>query len=170
MFVNKPQDMMKEYRKASVNAELAMADPYTITKALFQGVFERLGQAKGAIARGDLEEKAKRLASASAIIQHLKDTLDPSQAPDTLDPSQAPEIAKNLAFIYDFMLAKIADASMQVSAQPIDDALKVFMPIKEAWDSIPQSAIKEAEAKMRANQKHFQHNYDPTKNLVEGAI
>ncbi len=161
MFVNKPQDMMKEYRKASVNAELAMADPYTITKALFQGVFERLGQAKGAIARGDLEEKAKRLASASAIIQHLK---------DTLDPSQAPEIAKNLAFIYDFMLAKIADASMQVSAQPIDDALKVFMPIKEAWDSIPQSAIKEAEAKMRANQKHFQHNYDPTKNLVEGAI
>ena len=105
MFVNKPQDMMKEYRKASVNAELAMADPYTITKALFQGVFERLGQAKGAIARGDLEEKAKRLASASAIIQHLK---------DTLDPSQAPEIAKNLAFIYDFMLAKIADASMQV--------------------------------------------------------
>ena len=153
MFVNKPQDMMKEYRKASVNAELAMADPYTITKALFQGVFERLGQAKGAIARGDLEEKAKRLASASAIIQHLK---------DTLDPSQAPEIAKNLAFIYDFMLAKIADASMQVSAQPIDDALKVFMPIKDAWDSIPQSAIKEAEAKMRANQKHFQHN--------EGAI
>ena len=147
MFVNKPQDMMKEYRKASVNAELAMADPYTITKALFQGVFERLGQAKGAIARGDLEEKA-----------------------DTLDPSQAPEIAKNLAFIYDFMLAKIADASMQVSAQPIDDALKVFMPIKDAWDSIPQSAIKEAEAKMRANQKHFQHNYDPTKNLVEGAI
>ena len=161
MFVNKPQDMMKEYRKASVNAELAMADPYTITKALFQGVFERLGQAKGAIARGDLEEKAKRLASVSAIIQHLK---------DTLDPSQAPEIAKNLAFIYDFMLAKIADASMQVSAQPIDDALKVFMPIKDAWDSIPQSAIKEAEAKMRANQKHFQHNYDPTKNLVEGAI
>lgn len=161
MFVNKPQDMMKEYRKASVNAELAMADPYTITKALFQGVFERLGQAKGAIARGDLEEKAKRLASASAIIQHLK---------DTLDPSQAPEIAKNLAFIYDFMLAKIADASMQVSAQPIDDALKVFMPIKDAWDSIPQSAIKEAEAKMRTNQKHFQHNYDPTKNLVEGAI
>ena len=161
MFVNKPQDMMKEYRKASVNAELAMADPYTITKALFQGVFERLGQAKGAIARGDLEEKAKRLASASAIIQHLK---------DTLDPSQAPEIAKNLAFIYDFMLAKIADASMQVSAQPIDDALKVFIPIKDAWDSIPQSAIKEAEAKMRANQKHFQHNYDPTKNLVDGAI
>lgn len=161
MFVNKPQDMLKEYNKASVNANLATADPYTITKALFQGVFERLGQAKGAIARGDLEEKAKRLASASAIIQHLK---------DTLDPSQAPEIAKNLDFIYEFMLAKIADASMQVNAQPIDDALKVFIPIKDAWDSIPQSAIKVAEAKMKANQQHFQHNYDPSKKLVDGAV
>ena len=73
MFITKPQDMMKEYRKASVNAELAVADPYTITKALFNGVFERLGQAKGAIARGDLEEKAKKIASATAIIQHLKE-------------------------------------------------------------------------------------------------
>ncbi len=157
----KPQDMMKEYRKASVNAELAMADPYTITKALFQGVFERLGQAKGAIARGDLEEKAKKLASATAIIQHLK---------DTLDPSQAPEIAKNLAFIYDFMLAKLADATVEVSSQPIDDALKVFLPIKEAWDSIPPAAIKEAESKMRANSTHFQHNYDPGNGIVNGAV
>ena len=81
MFITKPQDMMKEYRKASVNAELEVADPYTITKALYQGVFERLGQAKGAIERGDLEEKAKKLASASAIIQQLKDTLDPTHAP-----------------------------------------------------------------------------------------
>ena len=109
MFITKPQDMMKEYRKASVNAELAVADPYTITKALFQGVFERLGQAKGAIARGDLAEKAQRIASAQAIIQHLK---------DTLDPSHAPEIAHNLALIYDFMLDKLAEATIEMSPQP----------------------------------------------------
>lgn len=161
MFITKPQDMMKEYRKASVNAELAVADPYTITKALYQGVFERLGQAKGAIARGDLEEKAKKLASASAIIQHLK---------DTLDPTQAPEIAKNLAYIYDFMLAKLADATIEVDAQPIDDALRAFLPIKEAWDNIPQSAIKEAQNKMRTNSDHFQHNYDPANKLIDGAV
>lgn len=161
MFITKPQDMMKEYRKASVNAELEVADPYTITKALYQGVFERLGQAKGAIERGDLEEKAKKLASASAIIQHLK---------DTLDPTHAPEIAKNLAFIYDFMLAKLADATIDLDPQPIDDALKAFLPIKEAWDNIPQSAIKEAQNQMRSNANHFQHNYDPSKKLIDGAV
>lgn len=161
MFITKPQDMMKEYRKASVNAELAMADPYTITKALYQGVVERLGQAKGAISRGNIEEKAKKLSAASAIIEHLK---------ATLDPTQAPEIAKNLSMIYDFMLEKIADASLNMDEQPIDDALRAFMPIKEAWDSIPQEAIKEASAKMRANQQHFQHDYDPSRNIVNGAV
>ena len=161
MFITKPQDMMKEYRKASVNAELAVADPYTITKALFQGVFERLGQAKGAIARGDLAEKAQRIASAQAIIQHLK---------DTLDPSHAPEIAHNLALIYDFMLDKLAEATIEMSPQPIDDALRAFMPIKEAWDSIPLSAIKEAQSKMRQNTEHFQHNYDPDNKLIDGAV
>lgn len=161
MFITKPQDMMKEYRKASVNAELAVADPYTITKALFNGVFECLGQAKGAIARGNLEEKAKKIASATAIIQHLK---------DTLDPTHAPEIARNLALIYDFMLDKLADASLEVSEQPIDDALKAFLPIKEAWDNIPLSAIKEAQAQMRTNADHFQHNYDPSNKLIDGAV
>ncbi|WP_317382926.1 flagellar export chaperone FliS [Anaerobiospirillum succiniciproducens] len=161
MFITKPQDMMKEYRKASVNAELAVAEPYTITKALFNGVFERLGQAKGAIARGDLEEKAKKIASATAIIQHLK---------DTLDPTHAPEIARNLALIYDFMLDKLADASIQVSEAPIDDALKAFMPIKEAWDKIPLASIKEAQAKMRSDQDHFQHNYDPANKIIDGSV
>lgn len=161
MFITKPQDMMKEYRKASVHAELAMADPYTITKALFQGVVERLGQAKGAIARGNVEEKSRRLSSAAAIVHHLK---------DTLDPRPAPEIAKNLAFIYDFMLAKINDASIQMQEQPINEALRVFLPIKNAWDSLPQSAIKEASAKMRNNQQHFQHDYDPSRNIISGAV
>lgn len=161
MFITKPQDMMKEYRKASVNAELAVADPYTITKALYQGVAERLGQAKGAISRGNLEEKAKKLAQAAAIIEHLR---------DTLDRSQAPEIADNLTFIYNFMLEKIADASVEVSEGPIDDALKVFMPIKEAWDSIPISAIKEAQSKMRRDTQHFQHDYDPANSIINGAV
>lgn len=64
------------YRKNNVRAELSVADPYTITKMLFQGAFERLMQAKGAIEHGDLELKGKKLASASAIIESFRNTLD----------------------------------------------------------------------------------------------
>ena len=71
---------LSAYKKTSVNAELSVADPYVITKMLYQGIFERLAQAKGAIARGDLAMKANRLSSATAILENLKDTLDFSQS------------------------------------------------------------------------------------------
>ena len=40
---------LKAYQKTTVTAEISVADPYYVTKLLFQGVFERLAQAKGAI-------------------------------------------------------------------------------------------------------------------------
>ena len=150
---------LRAYRNTSVNAELSVADPYVITKMLYQGIFERLAQAKGAIARGDLEQKASRLSSATAIIENLK---------DTLDFSQSKEIATNLKNIYNFMLNCIADAAIEISEKPIDEALKVFMPIKEAWDKIPVAAQTEAIAKRNTSQFHNEFNH--TRSLAHGTI
>lgn len=50
---------LRAYQKTTVNAEISVADPYYVTKLLYQGLFERLAQAKGAIERGDLALKAK---------------------------------------------------------------------------------------------------------------
>ena len=64
------------YKKANLTAEISVAEPYIVTKMLYQGVFERIAQAKGAITRGDLETKAKKLSSATAILENLKSSLD----------------------------------------------------------------------------------------------
>lgn len=114
---------LKAYRQTSVRAEISVADPYVITKMLYQGVFERLAQAKGAILRGDLATKASRLASAVAILEHLK---------TTLDFNQNKQIAQNLFDLYSFMIDKLNDATVNVQIEPIDDALRVLMPIKSA--------------------------------------
>ena len=58
---------LRAYQKTTVNAEISVADPYYVTKLLYQGLFERLAQAKGAIERGDLALKAKKLSTATAI-------------------------------------------------------------------------------------------------------
>ena len=71
---------LKAYQKTNVNAELAVADPYYVTKLLYQGLYERIAQAKGAIERGDLALKAKKLSSATAILENLRSTLDFSQS------------------------------------------------------------------------------------------
>ena len=71
---------LKAYQRTNVNAEISVADPYYVTKMLFQGAYERMAQAKGAIERGDLALKAKKLSSATAIIEYLRSTLDFSQS------------------------------------------------------------------------------------------
>lgn len=150
---------LSAYKKTSVNAELSVADPYVITKMLYQGIFERLAQAKGAIARGDLAMKANRLSSATAILENLK---------DTLDFSQSKEIATNLKNIYNYMIHCIADAAIDLNEKPIDDALKVFMPIKEAWDKIPVAAQQQASA--QRNNDAFHSEFNNTRSLAHGTI
>ena len=67
---------LNAYRKTSVSAELSVADPYVITKMLYQGLFERLARAKGAIERNDLAMKGKLLGSATAILENLRSTYE----------------------------------------------------------------------------------------------
>lgn len=150
---------LNAYSQTNLKAELSVADPYIITKMLYQGVFERLAQAKGAIERGDLAVKASKLSSASAILENLKSTIDFS-----LNKS----LAQNLYDLYSYMLERIADASLQVSVEPIDSALKVLVPLKTAWDNIPVSARSEAVEKRNPQASIDSFNHDDA--LARGVI
>jgi flagellar protein FliS len=116
---------------------------------LFQGAYERMAQAKGAIERGDLALKAKKLSSATAIIEYLR---------STLDFSQSQSIAQSLYDLYSYIIDQLADASLGVIIQPIDNAIRTLMPIKKAWDSIPVSAQQEASSKRTQEQWNVELN------------
>ena len=105
---------LRAYQKTTVNAEISVADPYYVTKLLYQGLFERLAQAKGAIERGDLALKAKKLSTATAILENLR---------STLDFSQSKSIAQGLYDIYSYMIDQVAEASLNLMTQPIDNAI-----------------------------------------------
>lgn len=114
---------LRAYQKTTVNAEISVADPYYVTKLLYQGLFERLAQAKGAIERGDLALKAKKLSTATAILENLR---------STLDFSQSKSIAQGLYDIYSYMIDQVAEASLNLMTQPIDNAIRALMPIKKS--------------------------------------
>lgn len=148
------------YRKTSMRAELSVADPYVITKMLFQGAFERLMQARGAIEHGDLELKGTKLASASTIIESLRNTLDFNVNAD---------LAQHLFDLYTYIIDRIADASIDVDLRHIDAALQVLIPLKNAWDSIP---ISEQQKAAMARQ-HMQGDNGEVKrinSLASGAV
>ena len=149
------------YRKNSLRAELSVADPYVITKMLYQGAFERLAQAKGAIEHGDMELKAKKLSSATTIIESLK---------NTLDFSVNSQLAQRLFDLYTFMLDRIADAAIEVSSGPIDSALKVLLPLKDAWDSIPLSEQQKAAAQRRSQDKPAYQGPEMVNSLASGSV
>ena len=150
---------LRAYQKTTVNAEISVADPYYVTKLLYQGLFERLAQAKGAIERGDLALKAKKLSTATAILENLR---------STLDFSQSKSIAQGLSDIYSYMIDQVAEASLNLMTQPIDNAIRALMPIKKAWDSIPVTAQQEAASKRTQEQLNVDLNH--ADNMAKGSV
>ena len=150
---------LRAYQKTTVNAEISVADPYYLTKLLYQGLFERLAQAKGAIERGDLALKAKKLSTATAILENLR---------STLDFSQSKSIAQGLYDIYSYMIDQVAEASLNLMTQPIDNAIRALMPIKKAWDSIPVTAQQEAASKRTQEQLNVDLNH--ADNMAKGSV
>ena len=150
---------LRAYQKTTVNAEISVADPYYVTKLLYQGLFECLAQAKGAIERGDLALKAKKLSTATAILENLR---------STLDFSQSKSIAQGLYDIYSYMIDQVAEASLNLMTQPIDNAIRALMPIKKAWDSIPVTAQQEAASKRTQEQLNVDLNH--ADNMAKGSV
>lgn len=127
---------LKQYQTEATKAQVAAAEPYVITQMLMAGVIDSLSLAKGAIERSDFELKGKCISKASSIIDALR---------TSLDFEAGGEVSENLFSLYDYMLNKLADASVEKETTAIEEVISLFRPIKEAWDSIPMEARKEAE-------------------------
>ena len=128
---------LKAYRKTNLEAELSVADPHRVVQMMFEGLLERLSQAKGAILRKDYEYKADRISKATGIINGLQ---------MSLDDKQDPELAKRMYALYDYMKELLTSASVKLDVAPIDEVIELLLPIKQAWDNIPESEKQKAQA------------------------
>lgn len=54
----------------------------------------------------------------------------------SLDDARAPELAANLRATYQFVLAKLVASMTSKSAVPLEDALRVFGPIADAFEQV----------------------------------
>ncbi|MCK7458054.1 flagellar export chaperone FliS [Idiomarina aminovorans] len=119
---------LKGYTKGSLETRVAGADPYQLVQMLMAGVLENLNYAKGAIQRKDLEKKSFYLSKAQAIVDSLRYSLDDSAGADA---------AANLSELYMYMSTRIADASIELDVDIIDEVARLMIDIKSAWDQIP---------------------------------
>jgi flagellar protein FliS len=131
---------LKQYQSEANKAQVAGADPYTITQMLMAGVIDSLSLAKGAIERQDFEVKGKSISKATNIIEALR---------TSLDFEAGGEVSQNLYSLYEYMQQRLIDASVEKDTGAIEEVVNLFKPIKEAWDSIPMEARKEAESQRK---------------------
>ena len=119
---------LKGYTKGSLETRVAGADPYQLVQMLMAGVLENLNYAKGVIQRKDLEKKSLYLSKAQAIVDSLR---------YSLDDSAGAEAVGNLRELYMYMSTRIADASIELDVDIIDEVARLMIDIKGAWDQIP---------------------------------
>ena len=126
------QSGASQYQKVNVTSEVLDADPHRLIQLLMEAALTRMAQAKGAIQRKDMQEKASLLGRVNEIIQTLQSSLDHNQGGD---------LAGNLDRLYDYMVRRLLEASGQNSTDMVDEVMGLMLEVKTGWDGIRQEYL-----------------------------
>jgi flagellar protein FliS len=130
-----PMRALRQYQKVNSHAQISEASPHRLVQMLMEGALDRMAQAKGALARGDIAQKGLMLGKAIDIIIGLRDGLD-------AEKSENPAYVQQLESLYVYMTNRLMDANQQNDADMIDEVARLMITVKEGWDAIatPQGA------------------------------
>lgn len=124
---------LKAYKQIDRESAIIASDPHTIISMLFNGIFESISVAKGAIERKELELKSQQLSKAMSIIRSLQ---------DCLDHDSQPKISDNLYQLYGYCVERLLDASVSLDIAVLDEVVELLKPLCDAWQNMA-SADKE---------------------------
>lgn len=124
-----PMKAMRQYQKVNSHAQTSEASPHRLVQLLMEGALDRMAQAKGAMARGDIAQKGLMLGKAVDILVGLRDGLNPEKTPD-------PIALQQLDNLYAFMSMRLLEANRQNDAAMIDEVAGLLITLKEGWDGI----------------------------------
>ncbi|MFK0090814.1 flagellar export chaperone FliS [Pseudomonas sp. NPDC090755] len=131
-----PMRALRQYQKVNSHAQISEASPHRLVQMLMEGGLDRMAQAKGAMARGDIAEKGLMLGKAIDIIIGLRDGLDAQKSED-------PAYVERLDSLYVYMTNRLMQANVDNDAEIIDEVARLLITIKSGWDEIGAVATAE---------------------------
>lgn len=115
------------YRQVGVESMVDGASPHRLIQMLFDGLMQTLNAARGALQRGEIQEKGRLINKACRILEEgLKASLDPAQG----------EIASNLSALYDYCNNRLMLANARNDVTLIDEVVSLVTPIADGWRQI----------------------------------
>lgn len=121
-----------QYKAVGTQTGVAEASPHRLIQMLLDGALDKIARAKGAMQRGQIEEKGSNISSAGSIVLGLR---------SSLDMDAGGELAVNLDSLYDYMFRRLMDAHLGNEVAALDEVASLLREIKQGWDAIPQETI-----------------------------
>ena len=118
---SKTMNAYRTYTNATVNT----ASAPRIMMTLFEAALRHMRTARAAYAMGDYRTGGDATERAAAIVLGLQ---------ATLKREAAPSLCEQLDAVYGFVVARLTMAIGAASAQHVEEAERVFLPIVEAFD------------------------------------
>ena len=116
------------YKQVGVQSVVDGASPHTLIQLLFDALETSLNAAKGAMQRGEVEEKGRQIGKAVRILEEgLK---------AALNPEQGGEIAENLASLYNYSITQLTLSNLRNDVALLENVQSVLAPVAQGWREI----------------------------------
>lgn len=114
------------------------ATPEELTLMLYDGGIKFMNIGKYAIEKNEIMKAGNALIRAQDIVSELNGSLDMNY-----------EVAENLRNLYGFVMEKLIDANINKETEPIDEALEIFVEMRDTW----KVAMKDVKKKVYENRQ-----------------
>lgn len=115
------------YQDTSARGSVEGADRHQLTGMLYDGVIDRINQARGAMRRGDVPAKGTHFARAFAILAELR---------VSLDHEAGGKLASRLDSLYAYSERRLLQAQLNDDEVAMDEVIGLLTPIRDAWRQI----------------------------------
>ena len=119
---------MSAYRQVGVQSMVDSASPQQLIKILFDGLLASINAARGAIERGDINEKVRHIGKAVRILQE--------GLLGALDREKGGELAGNLASLYEYCTTRLTLANARNDASMVDEVAGLVSTVAQGWNEI----------------------------------
>ena len=119
---------MSAYRQVGVQSMVDSASPQQLIKMLFDGLLASINAARGAIERGDINEKVRHIDKAVRILQE--------GLLGALDREKGGELAGNLASLYEYCTTRLTLANARNDASMVDEVAGLVSTVAQGWNEI----------------------------------
>jgi len=121
------------YRQVAVDSQVGTrSDAHHLVSLLFDGLFEAIAQARGALRAGDVPAKCKALTRAAAIVEEGLRA--------ALDLRAGGQLARDLQELYGYVTMRLTQANLSCDEAPLDECVRLMRPLADAWVSIRTQA------------------------------